>query len=184
MAMTDPPKALSCGVRLAELLAQIADDAPPADEAHQLTCPYCQTALRRLRAGWASVTELTNQPVTVPGGLTALIMTRVRALAVQAADFVLLGHPRGETRVSHAVIGRIAQRLAHAVPGVVFASARAQAHSPPQPYRIDLSIQLVVTFGPVLHRLSEAVRDTVQRQTPRLSGAQIDRIDITIDDLA
>jgi uncharacterized alkaline shock family protein YloU len=181
--MTDQPEKLPCGERLEELLAQVADGAPPGDEAHQSSCPYCQTALRRLRRGWAEVTELTQAPVSVPGRLTAQIMERVKALAAQTADFILLGHPRGETRVSHAVVGRIAQRLARAVPGVIFASARVEPHNSRLPDRVDLSIQLVVNFGPVLHRVADAVRDTVRRKTLRLTGAQIDRIDIEIDDI-
>lgn len=181
--MTDQPDRLPCGVGLEELLAQVADGAPPADETHQSSCPYCQTTLRRLRRGWSGVTELTREPVAVPSGLTAQIMERVKALAAQTADFILLGHPRGETRVSHAVVGRIVQRLARAVPGVVFASAQVEPRQFPLPDRVDLSIQLVVAFGPVLHRVAEAVRETVRRQTLRLTGAHIDRIDIKIDDI-
>jgi hypothetical protein len=181
--MTEPPDRLPCGVRLEELLAQVADGAPPADEAHQSNCPYCQTGLRRLRRGWADVTELAHEPVSVPSGLTAQIMERVKALVAHTADFILLGHPRGETYVSHAVITRIAQRLARAVPGVTFASARVEPHDPPPPDRVDLSIQLVVTLGPGLQRVADAVRETVSRQTRRLTGAHIDRIDIRIDDI-
>lgn len=182
--MTEPPDPLPCGIRLEDLLEQVADASPPADPQHQSSCPYCQTALRRLRRGWADVADLANQPVSVPSVLTAQIMTRVRALVTQAADFILLGHPRGETRVSHAVVGRIVQRLARAVPGVTFASARVVPRSPPQPDRLDLSIRLVVTLGPGLHRLADSVRDTVRHHALRLTGARIDRVDITIEDIA
>ena len=182
MAVTDQAQGLPCGVRLEELLAQVADGAPPADEAHQSGCPYCQTALRRLHRGWADVTELAREPVNVPRRLTAQIMARVRVLVAQTADFILLGHPRGETRVSDAVVVRTAQRLARTIPGVVFASARVEQHDPP-PDRRDLSIRLVVTLGPALHRVADAVRTIVRRETPRLTGAQLDHIDIRIDDI-
>ncbi len=181
--MTDPPDPLPCGTRLADLLEQVADAAAPTNPAHQSSCAYCQTALRRLRRGWTDVTDLANEPVSVPSGLTAEIMRRVRALAAQAADFVLLGHPRGETRISHAVLGRIVQQLARAVPDVTFASARVGPRNPRRPDRVDLSIRLVVTLGPSLHRLADAVRETVRRHTPRLTGAHVDRVDITIDDI-
>ena len=183
MAVTDQEDRLPCGVRLEELLAQIADAAPPADEAHQSGCPYCQTALRRLRRGWADVTELAQEPVNVPPRLTAQIMARVKVLAAHTEDFILLGHPRGETRVSHAVVVRIVQRLARTIPGVVFASARVKPHDPPLPNRVNLSIQLVVIFGPALHRVADAVRTVVCRQAPRLTGAHFDHIDIRIDDI-
>ena len=182
MAVTDEADRLPCGVRLEELLAQVADGAPPVDEAHQSGCPYCQTALRRLHRGWADVVELAREPVNVPSRLTAQIMERVKVLAAQTADFILLGHACGETRVSHAVVVRIAQRLARTVPGVVFASARVEPHDS-SPDRVDLSIRLVVSFGPALHRVADAVRNVVRRQMLRLTGAQLDQIDIRIDDI-
>jgi uncharacterized alkaline shock family protein YloU len=110
-------------------------------------------------------------------------MARVRVLAAQTADFILLGHPHGETRVSDAVVVRTAQRLARTIPGVVFASARVEQHDPPLPDRRNLSIRLVVTLGPALHRVADAVRTIVRRHTPRLTGAQLDHIDIRIDDI-
>ncbi|MBV9944829.1 MAG: hypothetical protein JO262_22080 [Solirubrobacterales bacterium] len=184
MAMTHLARSLPCGVRLDELLIQVADAAPPADEAHQATCPYCQTALRRLRREWAGVTELAHQPVRVPASLTHRIMSHVRSLAVQASDYILLGHPRGETRISHIVIGRVAQRLVTTVPGIVFASVRVEPQRPPQADRVTLSIQLVVRFGPALHPLAESVRQRVERRTTRLTGAHIERVDVTVNDMA
>ena len=44
-------------------------------------------------------------------------------------------------------------------------------------------MRLVVTLGPALYRVADAVRTIVRRQTPRLTGAQLDRIDIRIDDI-
>jgi uncharacterized alkaline shock family protein YloU len=115
--------------------------------------------------------------------LTGQIMERVKVLAAQTADFILLGHARGETRVSHAVVARVAQRLARTVPGVVFASARVEPHDSPLPDRVDLSIRLVVSFGPALHRVADAVRKIMRRQLLRLTGAQPNQIDIRIDDI-
>jgi uncharacterized alkaline shock family protein YloU len=129
------------------------------------------------------VTDFTQEPVNVPRRLTAQIMARVRVLAAQTADFILIGHPRGETRVSDAVVVRTAQRLARTIPGVVYASARVEQHEPPLPDRRDVSMRLVVTLGPSLYRVADAVRTIVRRQTPRLTGAQLDRIDIRIDDI-
>ena len=103
---------LPCGARLETLLLQVTDDERPADPTHQAHCPYCQSTLRRLRAGWGGVVALREEPVAVPSRLTALIMARVRALAGQLSDSILIGHPFGETRVSHDVISRVAARAA------------------------------------------------------------------------
>ena len=120
----------------------------------------------------------------IPPQLTAQIMLRVRRLARQVTDSILLGHPQGETRVSHAVVRQAIQRLAVAVPGVVFASVRAVPHEPPDPTRVGVAIRLVVVFGPAIGALADAVRLVVGRRIPGLTGAEVSRIDISIEDIA
>jgi len=184
MAMTTDDERLPCGVALEPLVTQVADAQPPADPAHQAACPYCQAALRILNQSWSDVQALTRQPVPIPPQLTAQIMLRVRSLARHVTDSILLGHPHGETRVSHAVVRRAIQRLAVAVPGVVFASVRAVPHEPPDPARLNVAVRLVVVFGPAIEALADAVRLVVDRRIRVLTGAEVSRIDITIDDIA
>jgi len=175
---------LPCGTELASLVLEVADGQPPADRLHEEGCPYCQAALRDVRQGWGEVEALIREAVPIPAGLTAQIMAAVRALARRAADSVLLGLPRGETRISHGVVGQTIQRLAAAVPGVVFASAKPLAHEPPEPGRLSVAIRLVVAFGPAIDTLADAVRQVVDRRIPRLTGAELGRIDITVVDVA
>ena len=185
MAMTTEPEQLPCGVELEALVIQVTDDdQQPIDLAHQTSCPYCQTALRSLRQGWADVQTLTREPVPIPPRLSAQIMARVRTLARHVTGSILLGHPRGETRISHTVISQVIQRVASAVPGVVFASAKPIPHDPPEPGRLSVTIRLVVAFGPAIDTLTHAVRQAIDRRIPRLTGAELSRIDITIDDIA
>jgi hypothetical protein len=184
MAMTAEHEQLPCGVALESLVIQVAEDQPPADPAHQRDCPYCQAALRSLRRGWDDVRALTRERVPIPPALTAQIMAHVRALARRVADSVLLGHARGETRVSHIVIGQVIRRVALAVPGVVFASAKPIPHDPPEAGHLGVAIRLVVTFGPAIGALTHAVRQAIDRHIPRLTGARLSRIDIVIEDIA
>jgi Asp23 family, cell envelope-related function len=184
VAVTIQDKQLPCGVTLAALVVQVAEEEPPARPAHQSRCPYCQEALRKLAHGWDHVQELTREPVSMPPELTARIMARVRALARQVADFIVLGQPRGTTSVSHAVITRTVARHAAAVPGVVFASARPTAHHAPEPGRLGVAIRLVVSYGPPIEQLARAVRERVRRRVPRLTGAELSSIDISVDDIA
>lgn len=174
---------LPCGTRLEMLLLQVTDDERPADPAHQAHCPYCQATLRRLRAGWGDVVALREEPVAVPSGLTAMIMARVRALAAQVSDSILIGHPLGETRVSHALISRVVARAAGSVPGVILASARAIPHDPPEPIRLSVSIRLVARFGARLEPLAGAVRLAVRRRISTLTGAELVRIDVHVADV-
>jgi hypothetical protein len=184
MAMSRPPEQLPCGVELEALVVQVADREPPGDPAHQATCPYCQAALRSVRAGWGDLQALTREPVAMPAGLSARIMGRVHALARHVTDSVLLGHPRGQTRISHALVAKVTQRLALGVPGIVFASARPIAHAPPEPARLAVSLRLVVVFGPAVDALAGAVRVTLDRHVRALTGAELSRIDIVIEDIA
>ncbi len=182
--MTPEPRRLPCGADLEQLVTQIADTQPPANPAHQARCPYCQATLRRLRDTWQDLHTLATQPVPIPPTLTAQIMARVRILAHHATDSILLGHRRGETRISHAVVGRVIGRVALAVPGVIFASARPIAHQPPDPRRLSVSIRLVVAYGPAIEALVQAVRAIIDHHVPTLTGAQLTQIDITIEDIA
>ena len=181
--MTPEPRRLPCGADLEQLVTQVADTEPPTNAAHQARCPYCQATLRRLRDAWQDLHTLATQPVPIPPTLTAQIMTRVRILARRATDSILLGHPRGETRISHAVVGRVIGRVALTVPGVIFASARPIAHQPPDPRRLSVTIRLVVAYGPAIEALVQAVREIIDRHVPTLTGAQLTQIDIAIEDI-
>ena len=181
--MITPGETLPCGVTLEALLMQVADGQQVDDLVHQRMCPYCQTAVRRLEQGWGDVQALTLQPVAIPRGLTAMIMARIRTLAGYVADSVLLGHRRGETRISHTVIAKTVQDVAGSVPGVVFASVTISPEQPPHPRRVNVALQLVVRFGPVMARVANAVREVLRRRIPWLTGAQVGRIDITVSDV-
>lgn len=181
MALTG--ERLPCGAELEHLIAQVADGAPAPDHAHQQSCPYCQAALQDLTRGWSDVRAIADEPVPVPPDLARRIIARVSKLAKQAAGSLLLGSPRGETRIGHTVVGRVAQRVAATVPGLVFASARPILHDPAYPRRLSLAIRVVATFGPALDELADRVREIVQRRVPELTGAELDRVDIRIEDV-
>jgi uncharacterized alkaline shock family protein YloU len=184
MALAPGQDRLPCGTALDALVAQITDATPPPDPAHQAQCPFCQTALGDLRRGWDDLQDLARAPVPIPPGLTARVMTRVRSLARRAAGHVILAGPRGHTHISHDVVSQIARQAALTVPGVVFASARSTPAQPADAARLDLAIRVVATYGPALHALAAAVRATLRRQLPRLTGARAETIDITVADIA
>jgi uncharacterized alkaline shock family protein YloU len=183
MAMIAADERLPCGVTLEALLMQVADGQPAGDPTHQRTCPYCHAALRRLQQGWGDVQALTLQPVAIPRGLTAMIMQRIRTLAGYLTDSILLGHRRGETRISHIVVAKVIQDVAATIPGVVFASVELSPQQPPHPRRVNVALRLIVNFGPAMERIANAVREILHRRIPPLTGAQLERIDITVGDV-
>jgi uncharacterized alkaline shock family protein YloU len=184
MAIDATRNRLPCGVELGTLVDQIADGTPPHDPAHQAHCPYCQTALRGFGQGWSDLQTLAGAPMTIPPGLTRRIMTRVRVLARRAAEHIILAGARGHTQISHHVIAQIARRVALTTPGVIYASAQPQLVKPTDPIRVKLTLRLIAPYGPALRPLATTVRAALHRRLPRLTGATIDTIDITITDIA
>jgi uncharacterized alkaline shock family protein YloU len=178
-----PPDQLPCGTELEALAAQITDGIPVPDPEHQARCPYCQTALTALSCSWDDLQAFASEPVNIPPALTSRIMTRVRELAARAATNLVLATHRGQTRISHAVIGQIARRATLTVPGVVFASVQT---TPDQadPTQVTLTLRLVIAFGPAADTLADTVRAAVHHRLPRLTGAGISSIDIRIEDIA
>jgi uncharacterized alkaline shock family protein YloU len=174
---------LPCGVELEALLEQVADDQQAPHPAHQDSCPYCQATLRRLRQDWADMRTLTQQPVSIPPGLTAKIMARVRTLSGHVSDSILLGHFGGETRISHDAITKVIQRLTATVPGVVYASAKPLPEDPPHPVRLGIALRLVVAFGPAITKVADAIRALLQRRVATLTGAELTHVDITVTDI-
>lgn len=183
MAVTGQADHLPCGVALEALVNQIVEHQAPAEPGHQTRCPYCQEALRGLGHGWDDLRELTRVPVSIPPTLTARIMARLRALAAQVATHIVVGYPRGSTRISHGVIARIIGRQAAAVPGVLFASARPIVRDPSEPGRLGVVIRLVISYGPPIEPLARTLRQRLRRRVPRLTGAELDRIDVIVDDI-
>jgi len=184
MAVTPPHDGLPCGVELDALVLQVADDVAPADPTHQAGCPFCQTALAALGRSWEDLQALAREPVPVPPGLTTRIMVRVRALAARMATNFVVAGLHGQTRISHTVLGQVTRRAALAVPGVLFASAHPAPGVPTDPGRLTVAVRLVIAFGPRADALASAVRASIRRRVPRLTGAEVSRIDIVVEDVA
>jgi uncharacterized alkaline shock family protein YloU len=184
MALNPDENQLPCGVTLDTLLAQVADQLPAPDPAHQAHCRYCQTALRALQQSWSDMQTLTRAPVPIPPELTARIMTRIRDLAHRAVGNIILAGPRGHTQISHHVAAQIARRAALAVPGVLLASVKPTAEQPADPARVNLAVRLITTYGPPLHTIATRARITLSKRVHALTGADLDTIDITFPDIA
>jgi uncharacterized alkaline shock family protein YloU len=184
MALSRDENRLPCGVELDSILEQVTEGAPPPAPAHQASCPYCQTAMSGFHQGWRDLRTMADEPVPIPPGVAARIMTRVRALARRTLENVILVGSGGHTQIAHAVIAQVARRAALAVPGVVFAYVQPAPPDSGDPTRISLTIRLVATYGPKLGPLAAGLRARLQRRVLHLTGARVDAIDITVIDLA
>jgi uncharacterized alkaline shock family protein YloU len=179
----DRDELLPCGTPLETLVAQITEGEDPTDPAHQAGCEYCQLAVRELTAAWGDVQAFAELPVRAPEGLSARIMTEIRALAARVAGAAVLIGGRGNTRIAESVLAQVARRAALGVPGVAVATALSAVVDPGDRRRVRFALRLVVTFGPVLEALADLVRAKVIRDVAAQTGIEVSGIDIAIEDL-
>ena len=202
------PDRAPCGALLDDLLEQVADGTPPADPAHQETCPHCRAALTDLADLWAPVGRLTAEYVTAPPTLTGTIMERVHAIAAHGWHAVLTGHS-GVLRVAAWVVAVIAGRAAADVPGVgtvhgqVTPPAAALGQVPTQyppdrpsrpqraaaagigvaGRRVVIRIAVTAAAGTPLPALAELIRHRVSAEVSSMAGLRVAAVDVEVTDL-
>lgn len=174
---------LACGVAFEALVDQVAEHTVPVDAEHQAGCEHCQAALQALSRAWGEVEFFARQPVRVPAGLTARIMTEIRALVARWGDAAVLIGARGETRISESVLAQVARRAALLVPGVALASALGAAVDPVDRSRVRFTLRLAIIFGPAVDTLADAVRAEISRHVSAHTGMRVSAIEIVVEDI-
>jgi uncharacterized alkaline shock family protein YloU len=202
------PDRVPCGAMLDDLLEQVADSTPPADLAHQETCPHCRAALAELGDLWTPVRRLAAVNVTAPPTLTSTIMERVHAMAAHGWHAVLTGQP-GVTRIAAWVVAVIARRAAAGVPGV--GTVRGQVtppaaalgpvtaeYPPDRPSRaqrgaaagigvagrrVVVRVAVTAAAGIPLPALAEQIRRRVSAEVSTLTGLSVAAVDVEVTDL-
>jgi uncharacterized alkaline shock family protein YloU len=113
---------LPCGMRVDELLNQVADHAAHRDPDHQRTCRHCHATLAELTALWQPVHDLAAEDVQPPANLLEAVMLRVRALPRSTWHAVIPNDSgAGETRIAARVVAAVARLAAESVPHVSIA---------------------------------------------------------------
>ncbi|SDY67365.1 Uncharacterized conserved protein YloU, alkaline shock protein (Asp23) family [Modestobacter sp. DSM 44400] len=202
------PDRVPCGAMLDDLLEQVADSTPPADLAHQGTCPHCRAALAELGDLWTPVRRLAAVDVTAPPTLTSTIMERVHAMAAHGWHAVLTGQP-GVTRIAAWVVAVIARRAVAGVPGVgtvvgqvtppaaalgpVTAEYPSDRPSRAQRgaaagigvagRRVVVRVAVTAAAGIPLPALAEQIRRRVSAEVSTLTGLIVAAVDVEVTDL-
>lgn len=199
---------LPCGRQLDDLIEQVADRRPSKDASHQDRCPHCRAALSELTELWTPLHELAEQDVSAPPNLTKTVMELVAAIAANGWHAIVRAD-QGVTRIAAWVVAIIARRAALAVPGVLTVTG---ATAPPvdgvdengavftqsQP-RLDqrqsaagigvagrhVVVDLEVTADAVtpLPALGHAVRRSMGRLVPALTGLDVVEVNVTFTDI-
>ncbi len=193
--------ALPCGADVDLLLEQAADGRSGDLDAHQRDCVHCQAALAELAALWAPVAELAGTTVSAPPGLTAAVMSQVRAL-VRDVWCTLQVTGDGTIRVATRVVAAMARDTARQVPGVRIALGRSTQdrlaaiaeratlrHRHPhaavgvlgRTAAVDLAV--AVTYGDPLHEIARAIQRHVIKSLRDNLGLQSVTVNIIVDDI-
>lgn len=218
--MTDPahsvpvaadalPDRLPCGVRLDDLLRQVAESSPTADPGHQQTCPHCRAALAELTELWAPVHRMAGEDVRAPASLLGTVMERVGVIATHSWHAVLTG-TAGATRIAAWVVTVIARRAAAGVAGV----AGVRGHLTPSAGtpgagtadvsrdgttssqraaaagvgvaggRVVVRLDVTAVAGFPLPALAQEIRARVRRDVSAMTGLAVEAVDVLVSDLA
>jgi uncharacterized alkaline shock family protein YloU len=181
---------LACGTPVADLLAQVADDAPPADPDHQRACAHCQAQLAQIATVWRTVQTLAAEPVIVPASFGAGVRRRILQAPAAGSGGTATPRPRawiplasdghGTTQVGDTVLGRLAALAAASVPGVALAQGRSGAHVSAADGLVVVDLRVRLPYGGDVIAAADAVRMAVAVQLFAVAGLERARVDITI----
>jgi uncharacterized alkaline shock family protein YloU len=192
---------LPCGAEVDLLLEQVADGHAQDLDTHQQECVHCQAAIAELGALWNPVTELAASPVSPPPGLTAAVMSQIRAL-VRDVWFTLQITDLGAIRIAARIVAVLARDTARMVPGVRVALGRSTEHNLAElaeratsrhhhPHAavgvlgrtavVDLAI--AVTYGDPVHQVAREIQQHVITALRDNLGLQTVAVNVTIDDV-
>jgi uncharacterized alkaline shock family protein YloU len=211
--VNDPPSArpavrqlldavtLPCGADVDLLLEQVADGSGADRDAHQRQCVHCQAALGEFTAVWAPVTYLAAGRVAAPPGLTATVMSQLRA-SVRDVRYTLQLTELGAVRIAAQVVAALARDSARMVPGVRVALARstqgllaAVADRATAGHRhrhasagvlgrtavVDLAV--AVTYGDPVHNVAREIQRHVTATLRDQAGLRNVTVNVTVDDI-
>ncbi|MHB1810087.1 MAG: Asp23/Gls24 family envelope stress response protein [Solirubrobacteraceae bacterium] len=174
---------LACGMPLGRLIDQIAQQSAPEDPEHVTGCPYCQTALARLRSTWEQLLGFAREPIAVPPKLSERIASQLRGLQGGYEGELVLDGRRGRTQVSGRALGTLASLAALSVPGVALASVRRVELDLARAGTVRIDLRLVIELGPSVEALTTRVRGAVGRRLSGGAGASAVTVDIEIADV-
>ncbi len=193
---------LPCGVRVDELLNQIADRAAPPDPEHARTCRHCHATLAEITALWQPVHDLAAEDVQAPTHLSEAVMLRVRRLPRSIWHAVIPSDSSaGETRVAARVVGAVARLAAESVPHVRVAlgsghlaadlsDSHATGHHAETATDIGASgthvvidVQIAVEHGAHIPDVASQVRTQITRHITAQTGLTAAAVNVNVTDV-
>jgi len=193
--------ALPCGADVDLLLEQVADGRATDLGAHQRECVHCRAAIAEFTAVWSPVTELAASPVPAPPGLTAAVMSQVRAL-VRDVWYTLQTTDLGAIRIAARIVAALARDSARMVPGVRVALGRSThsklaglaeratlQHRHPhaavgvlgRTAVVDLAV--AVTYQDPVHQVAREIQQHVIATLRDNIGLKTVTVNVTVDDI-
>ncbi len=182
-----------CGVRVDELLDQVAGHAAPRDPDHQRTCPHCQATLAELTALWQPVHDLAAENVRAPAHLLEAVMLRLRRLPRNMWHVVIPSDSgAGETRIAARVVAAVARLAAGSVPHVSLALGAGHLAGQHADTTTDVAVagthvvidvQIVVDHGARIPDVAAQVRTQITRHIAAHTGLTAAAVNVNVTDV-
>jgi len=193
--------ALPCGAEVDLLLEQAAAGRGADRDAHQQQCVHCQAALGEFAALWSPVAEMAAAPVTVPPGLPAAVMSRIRGL-VRDVWYTLEITEIGAVRIAARIVAALARDSARMIPGVRVALGRSTQgrlaaladkatfghHHPDAAVGVlgrtaVVDLAVAVTYNAPVHQVARDIQRQVTATLRGQIGLRSVTVNVTVDDL-
>ncbi len=187
---------LPCGRRLEDLWDRLDVPVDASPDAHERTCPHCQTARSSLQAlAEATRAVYEDESLSPPPALRGRIMAAVRAEVRRGDHLPLPAGELGPVDVSEQAVAVVLRFAADSVEGVRARRCRVHGTERPtgeesaagvarsaSPVRVDLSIAIRYSRD-TTRELVEVVRARVAAAAAAQVGLPVARIDIEVEDV-
>ena len=171
---------LPCDRRLEDLWERLRTD-PAGQDAHERTCPHCQSARHSLLALRDATQELVAEPIPPSATLTDRIMSAVRA-EIRRTAMLRLPSPTGRVEVNDQAVAVVLRFAADQVPGVRARRCTVRPNPDEGTVTVELSIALRYGTGPS-HDVVAEVRSRVLAAATSGIGLDVVTCDLLIEDL-
>ncbi|WP_327685674.1 Asp23/Gls24 family envelope stress response protein [Streptomyces sp. NBC_00467] len=172
---------LPCGRDIETVWERPSPRGGDESDGHDPACEYCAAARESLAVLREVTGELAAEEIHPPGGVTARIMSAVRAERGRHHMLLLPSTEPGDVRVSEQAVAAVLRSAADSVDGVRARHCRITATETVGAVRVELTI--AVGYRGFHSDAIEDVRERVRAAAAARVGVSLVHVDLTVEDL-
>ncbi|MFF7202544.1 Asp23/Gls24 family envelope stress response protein [Streptomyces sp. NPDC008141] len=172
---------LPCGRDIETVWERPSPRGGDESDGHDPGCEYCAAARESLAVLREVTGELAAEEIHPPAGVTARIMSAVRAERGRHHMLLLPSTEPGEVRVSEQAVAAVLRSAADSVDGVRARHCRITTTETDGAVRVELTI--AVGYRGFHSEAVEDVRERVRAAASARVGVSLVHVDLTVEDL-